>query len=128
MSNNDRIDMGQGDQGFAIHGGLASNVPGGNAGTCANMSCRQFSVSLTNGYCPICASGRGPAPITGGRPIPSGHGHGLNLTAPQALANCAGGVCSVPAADNTDEGEQDKDGCSGTGADCACGGNCGCNS
>ena len=128
MSNNDRIDMGAGEQGFARHGGLASNVPGGNSGTCANLSCRQFSTSLHNGYCPICASGRGPAPITGGRPIPQGHG-GFHLTAPQALANCAGGVCSVPAAEDTGDKGGDK-GCSGTCdgncVDCKCGGSCAC--
>lgn len=126
MSNNDRIDMGAGEQGFRRHGGLASNVPGGNSGTCANLSCRQFSTSLHNGYCPICASGRGPAPITGGRPIPQGHG-GFHLTAPQALANCAGGVCSVPAAEDTgDKGKGCSGTCSGDCTDCQCGGDCAC--
>lgn len=126
MSNNDKLDLGGAERGLSRHG-LASSVAGGNTGRCANLSCRQLSSNLVNGYCPICASGQGPAPITGGRPIPTGHG--FHLTAPSA--NCSGGVCSVPVTAEEAGDKGDKSACGGScdgkcGDACQCGGSCAC--
>lgn len=107
---NDKIGLGGGFGGNALTPkGLAAGVPDGNAGRCANVACQQFSNRLINGYCPICASGQGPAPITGGKTKIPGGGHGFHLQVP--AGKCEGGVCST---DGCQDGK--KDDSAGTGS------------